>query len=94
MPTKPVINYGVGEVLKRAKDGDIIVPKEYLNFLETKYYVRRSGSSIPVYAFSPSGEIVWYANASVIDPSEIIREIPKDRRVWQINSDGGYQLLE
>lgn len=94
MPTKPVINYGVGEVLKRAKDGDIIVPKEYLNFLETKYYVRRAGSSIPVYAFSPSGEIVWYANASVIDPSEIIREIPKDRRVWQINSDGGYQLLE
>ncbi len=93
-PTKPPINYAVDEILKKAQEGDIIVPKDYLSFLETKYYVKRAGASIPVYALSSSGEIVWYANASVIDPSEIIREIPKDRRVWQVNPDGGYQLLE
>lgn len=93
-PTKPHINYAVGEILKRAQEGDSIVPKDYINFLETKYYVRKAGSSSPVYALSPSGEIVWYANAAVIESSEIIREFPKDRRVWQVNPDGGYELLK
>ncbi len=56
--TKPPINYAVGEILKKAQVGDIIVPKEYLNFLEIKYYVKRANSQIPVYALSSSGEIV------------------------------------
>lgn len=91
--TKPSINYAVSEILKKTEQGDIIVPKDYLNFLETKYYVRRVGSSIPVYALSSSGEIVWYANGTVIDQSEIIREVPSGRRVWQVNPDGGFKLL-
>lgn len=92
--TKPHINYAVEEILKKARGDDVIVPKEYLNFLETKYYVRQAGSSIPVYALSSTGEIVWYANAAVIDHSEIIKELPKDTRVWQVNPDGGYTLIE
>ncbi len=94
LTTKPSINYAVNEILTKAREGDIIIPEEYLNFLETKYYVKRSGSSIPVYALSSSGKIVWYANATAIDSAEIIRELPKDKRVWQIKPDGGYQLLD
>lgn len=92
-PTKPPVNYAVNEILKNAKEGDIILPKEYVNFLETKYYIRKANSLVPIYALSQAGEILWYANAVFIDPQEIIRELPKDKRIWQVNPNGSYELL-
>ncbi len=92
LSTKPSINYGVSQVLSRVQPGDIIIPQYDLNFLETKWYVRQSGSSIPVYAYIPSGSVPFYIGVVLFEPQEIITQMPKGR-VWQIKSDGGYDLL-
>jgi len=93
--TKPAINSGVREILSRAQKDDIIVPESTLNFLETKYYVRRSGkNNIPVYAYSQDGKIPFYIGGVLYEPRDIIKEMPKNRRVWLIKSDGQYELLK
>jgi len=90
--TKPAINYGVKQVLAKAQPGDVIIPESNLNFLETKYYVQKSGKDIPVYAYSPNGKIVFYIGSVLFEKQEIISEYPKDKRVWVITQDGGYYL--
>lgn len=91
--TKPAINYGVKQILLKAQPGDIIVPKDILNFLETKYYVQQSGAPIPVYAYAPDGKIPFYIGSILYEKSEIIQSMPKDRRIWEIEPDGGHTLL-
>lgn len=90
--TKPAINHGVNQVSSQAQPGDVIIPESVLNFLETKYYVERSGKDIPVYAYSPDGKIVFYIGAVLFEETEIITEYPEDKRVWIITPDGGYYL--
>ena len=92
--TKPAINYGVNQVLAQAQDTDAIIPESNLNFLETKYYAGRSGKNIPVYAYAPDGKIAFYIGAVLFEPNEIIREYPKNKRVWVITPNGGYHLKE
>lgn len=91
--TKPAINYGVNQVLSKATEGDVIMPQDQLNFLEVKYYVKRSGSKIPVYAYNSGGKIPFYLGAVLFEPQEIMRSYPKDIRIWQIKADGGYNLV-
>lgn len=91
--TKPAINYGVKQILLKAQSGDIIIPKDVLNFLETKYYVQQSNRQIPVYAYSADGKIPFYIGSILYDNSEIIQSIPKNKRVWQIEPDGGHTLF-
>lgn len=90
--TKPAINYGVDQVLSKAKSGDVIVPESNLNFLETKYYVRKSGKNIPVLAHSPDKRVVFYIGSILFEEEEIISEYPKEGRVWVITPDGGHYL--
>ncbi|MEK7450972.1 MAG: hypothetical protein AAB662_03495, partial [Patescibacteria group bacterium] len=92
MGTKPPINYAVSQVLSKAKSGDAIIPKSNLNFLETKWYVRQDGSSMSVYAYAPSGNVPFYIGSLLFEPQEIITQIPKGIRIWQIKGDGGYEL--
>lgn len=91
--TKPAINYSVNQVLSKAIDGDIIIPEDQLNFLEVKYYVKRSGSTIPVYAYNSGGKIPFYLGAVLFEPQEIMRRYPENNKVWQIKADGGYNLI-
>ncbi len=90
--TKPPINYGVNQILSRASDNGIIIPESILNFLETKYYVQKSGRSIPVYAYSPDGNVVFYIGAVLFEEKDIIREYPKNKEIWVIAPDGRYYL--
>ncbi len=92
--TKSPINYAVSQILSKARAGDVIIPESNLNFLETKWYAKQSGSSIPVYAIAPNGKIPFYIGAVLFEPQEIISQMPKGSRVWQIKSDGEYQLLK
>ncbi len=91
--TKPALNWGVNQIISKAQPGDIIVPKDILNFLEAKYYVQQSDKLVPVYAYSPSGKIPFYVGKIFYQPSEIITSLPKNQRIWQIKPDGGYKLL-
>lgn len=91
--TKTPINWAVSQILSKAQKGDIIIPQDQLNFLETKYYVQKSGSNMSVFAYNPSGKIPFYIGAVLYDPKEIITQMPKDKRVWQLKPDGGYTLL-
>lgn len=91
--TKPAINYGVSQILSKANNGDVIVPESNLNFLETKYYIKRSGRNIKVYAYSPDKNIPFYIGGILFEPHEIITEMPKNQKVWQIKPDGGYEQL-
>lgn len=90
--TKPAINWGVNQILSKAKNGDIIIPQSNLNFLETKYYVKISKSNIPVFAYSSDGRVPFYIGAVLFEQEEVITQIPKNKRIWQINPDGGYEL--
>jgi len=90
--TKPAINYGVDQILAQASNRDIIVPESILNFLETKYYIQKSGREIPVYAHSPDKEIPFYIGSVLFEEREIISEYPVGRRVWVIKPDGGHYL--
>ncbi len=91
--TKPPINYAVHQVLFQAQKEDVIIPRDILNFLETKFYVERSGKTIPVFLYYPEGEIPFYLGYGVvIEDKEIIRELPTDKRIWYIESNGGYSL--
>ncbi|MDP3998471.1 MAG: hypothetical protein Q8P89_02550 [bacterium] len=92
--TKPAINYGVEQALAIAGPDDVIIPESNLNFLETKYYVEKSGKNIPVYAYSPDGKIVFYIGSVLFEPNEIIREYPKNKRIWVVTPDGGYHLKD
>lgn len=95
MNTKAPINYAVSQVLSKAQSEDIIIPQSNLNFLETKWYVQQNGSSIPVYAYvSSGGSIPFYIGAILFEPQEIITQLPKGTRSWQIKGDGGYELLK
>lgn len=94
-PTKKAINYGVKQIISQARRGDIIVPNEPVNFLETKYYVNKVTDQIPVYVLYESGDIPFYIGGKIlIDDHEILRELPLNRRIWMINSDGSYTLKE
>lgn len=91
--TKTPINYAVGQVLAQAKEGDIIIPKDILNFLETKFYVEKSKSKIPVYLYYPTGEMPFYLGYGiVIEDKEILRELPEDKRIWYIESNAGFSV--
>ena len=92
-PTKADIRAGVRGILAQAKKDDVIVPKNTLNFLETKYYIERSGRNIAVYAYSQNGKIPFYIGGILYQPQDIIKAMPKNKRVWQINPDGQYKLL-
>ncbi len=92
MSTKPAINYAVSQVLSKVQTGDVIIPQDVLNFLETKYYVEKSGKNISVFAYSPSGKVPFYIGGILFEPQEIVREMPKYQRVWRIKPDGGYEL--
>lgn len=91
--TKPAINWGVNQILSKAQNEDVIVPENTLNFLETKYYVKKNGSNIPVLAYQPDGKIPFYLGAVLFETQEVITEMPKNRRVWQLKPDGGYELI-
>lgn len=90
--TKPAINWAVSQVLARAEEGDVIIPQNILNYLETKYYVEKSGKNIKVLAYSPTGKIPFYIGAVLFDKKDIITEMPKGVRIFQINTDGGYEV--
>lgn len=92
--TKPAINSGVMQILSQAKKDDIIVPQNILNFLETKFYVEKSGKDMPVFAYSPNGKIPFYIGGILYEPRDIIKEMPRNRRVWLIKNDGQYELLK
>ncbi len=92
--TKPAINYGVSQILAQASTEDIIVPESTLNFLETKYYVQKSGKNIPVYAYSPDSKIPFYIGAVLFENQNIITEYPKNKNVWVVTPDGGFHLRE
>lgn len=91
--TKPPINYAVNQILQRAQSGDIIVSQDILNFLETKYYVNKDGSNIPVYAHNADGKIPFYIGSILFDSQDVIKEMPKYRRVWLVKPDGSFDLL-
>lgn len=92
--TKPAINYAVRQVLAISDNNDVIIPGSNLNFLETKYYVKRYGRSNPVYAYSTDGKIPFYIGSVLFEQSEIINNYPKDKKIWIITSDGSYHLFE
>lgn len=92
--TKPAINWGISQIISKAQPGDIIVPKDILNFLEAKYYVKQSGKDIPVYAYAPKGKVPFYVGSIFYQPQEIITSMPKNQRIWQLKQDGGYKLLQ
>jgi mannosyltransferase len=92
-PTKAPINYAVDQVLKQAQPGDVVVPEQALNFLETKFYLRSRGSSIPVYAFSEDGKIPFYIGGVLYEPQEVIQKLPTGTRVWQIQPDATVTLI-
>lgn len=90
-PTKAPIREGVQTVLSSAREGDIIVPKDILNFLEVKLYVEQSEKPIPVFAYSPDGKVPFYIGGILYEKKDIIRQLPHTRKVWRINPDGGYE---
>ena len=93
--TKPAINSSITEILSQAQEKDVIVNKNALNFLETKYYLRRNAKfNIPLYAYSQDGQIPFFIGGVLYEPHDIIKEMPKNRRVWLIKSDGKYELLK
>lgn len=91
--SKPSINWGVKQILAQAKPTDVIIPKDVLNYLETKLYVEESGSNIPVYAYSPNGTIPFYIGSVLFDKQHIITRLPRNQRIWQVEPDGGYKLI-
>lgn len=91
--TKPPINHAVSQVLLRVEKGDIIIPEDNINFLETKYYVARSGINIPTYTYSPNNDIPFYLGRVLFEPHEIITSYPENVRIWQIKTDGSHTIV-
>lgn len=92
--TKPAINYGVSQVLAKASGEYVIVPESVLNFLETKYYVKKSGRNIPVYAYLSDGKIPFYVGAVLFTNEDLITEYPQDKNVWVVKPDGGFYFRD
>ncbi len=91
--TKAPINYAVSQVLSKAHPNDIIISQSDLNFLETKWYISQSGSTIPVRVVSLDGKIPFYVGAILFESQDIIPQTPIGVRVWEIKQDGGYAQL-
>ena len=92
--TKPALNYGVQQIVSKAQEGDIVIPETNLNFLETKYYINKSGSNIQYYAYAPSGKIVFYIGSVLFETEEILVDYPEDKRIWTLTPNGGHYLNE
>jgi len=92
--SKPAINYAAGQIAAIAGENDVVIPESNLNFLETKYYVQKRRSDIPIYAYSADGKIPFYIGDVLFEEEEVIKEYPKDKQVWVITSDGGYYKKE
>ena len=88
--TKPAINYAVKQVLSISGYDDVIIPENKLNFLETKYYVKRFDRNNPVYAYSEDGSIPFYIGGILFDQEEIINNYPEDKVIWVITPEGGF----
>lgn len=91
--TKVDINLAVAKILAQARKDDVVITETALNFLETKYYIERSGQKIPLHAYAQSGEIPFYFGSVLYQPQDIIKEMPKNKRVWRIKTDGQFELL-
>ena len=91
---KPAINWAVSQITEKAQPGDVIIPKDDLNYLETKWYVEESGKAIPVLAYTSTGEIPFYIGSVLYDKNSIITKRPTSIRYWEITPDGGYNLVE
>lgn len=90
---KPAINWAVMQIIQQAQPGDVIIPKDYLNYLETTWYVQQSGKPIPVYAYSPTGTVPYYVGSILYNQKDIITKLPTKTRYWEIEPSGGYTLL-
>jgi len=90
---KPAINWAVSQVIEKAKPGDVIIPKDVLNYMETRWYVQESHANIPVYAYAPTGKIPFYIGSVLFDPNKIIKVYPTNTTIWEIEPDGGYKML-
>ncbi|MDE2025857.1 MAG: glycosyltransferase family 39 protein [Patescibacteria group bacterium] len=90
---KPAINWAVSQIMLQADSGDVIIPKDYLNYLETKWYVQQSGKNIPVYAYSSTGTVPYYVGSLLYDQKNIITKLPTKTRYWEIDPSGGYKLI-
>lgn len=93
MQPKPAINWAVAQITKQAQKGDVIIPKDKVNYLETKWYAQQSNVQIPVYVYSEDGTIPFYIGGALYDKSAIITKYPTNTRIWEVEPDGGYQLL-
>ena len=91
--TKADIKSGVLEITKQAKEGDIIIPKNSLNFLEVKYYAEKSSRDIPVYAHAKSGKVPFYIGGILYEKQDIVKTLPVNKRIWQIEPNGRYELI-
>lgn len=94
MTTKPALNYGMDQILAKAQPGDVVIPKDVINFLEAKYYLQKNGSNLPVYAYSPNGKIPFYIGSILYEPHEVITQKPVNTRIWELEPDGGTKLIE
>lgn len=92
--SKPALNWGVAQIIQNATPGDILVPKDFLNYLEAKYYAENNNKSVTVYAYTPTGKIPWYIGGILFDNQYILTTIPEDKRAWVLYPDGGYELSQ
>lgn len=92
--SKPALNWGVAQIIQNAEPGDILVPSDFLNYLEAKYYAENNSKGITVYAYTPTGKIPWYIGGILFDKQYIITTLPEDKRVWTLYPDGGYELAQ
>ena len=92
--SKPAINYAAGQITAIAGKNDVVIPESNLNFLETKYYIQKKRSDVPIYAYSADGKIPFYIGDVLFEENEIIKEYPKDKQIWIVTPDGGYYLKE
>lgn len=92
-PTKPPLKAAVAEALQKLGPNEIILLQSNLNFLEVKYYVHRLRPDLPVYTVSPDGRVVFYIGGVLFEKREILTAIPKDKTVWQVQTDGHLQKL-
>ncbi len=91
--TKPPINYAVSQILQKTKNGDVIVTQSPLNFLETRYYVKRSSAQFPVFTYSPTGKIPFYIGSILFEKKYVLTKLPKNKRIWLVKPNGGHELV-
>lgn len=94
--TKPSMRQAVALITSQIQPEEIIVTQQPINYLETYYYLQKTGNQNRLYSYLYPGEdrIPYYVGTGLIKSWPEITAVPAGRSFWLVKPDGSVLKYE